>query len=135
MKNKKLLKHTLLLCLILTFSNCSKKDDDARSDCGCNGSSTSVITDETGFLIKKTESVPNLPEHNFSVYINIDDCSDCSHLFLICNDEILSQFENIPSFPGMQVKFSGEVKALCNPPIDIPERLYNQIILTQITSL
>ena len=124
---------TFILSLLLIIFSC-KNDDDTLSEqtCGCE-SETIVTISETaelnGKLFYKNDTLGN----NFNnqkfwiVYIE-NNCSNCIHSLIVCNENILSSIANIPTFTNINdiigssnelnnaidIQFSGKLKTINN---------------------
>lgn len=118
---------------IFLFQVCKK---DEKPTCGCKGKIVFTIKDsdeQIGYLFKNTvHDNPNVPDHNYGIWFNEKNCTNCIHKFLICNDNFLYSFGNIPPYPGIKVKFSGMAKDLCILPFAPADYTYNYIELTKI---
>ncbi len=124
----------LLPIIVVPFLNCCNEDD--APDCGCKGSVGFTIEDsdeQTGYLYENADNTGNnVPDYSFAVWFDEQNCSNCVHKFLICNDEFLSDFGNIPAYPGIEIKFSGHAKKLCVEPFKPADYTYNHLTLTKI---
>ena len=61
---------------------------------------------------------------------------NCVHHMIICNEEILgNQFEDVVNLPPgefVEVKFSGDLKEICQKKFDLADITYERITLTSI---
>lgn len=136
----------LLLPLLLIGNSC----DDDTPDCGC-GSETVISIEEpeklTGRLFYKNDTIGN----NFNnqkywiVYVE-ENCTNCVHHMIVCNEAILSKIQTIPEFSdvgdfinypthyenGLEVELSGKLQSVCDRPIALGDYTYNTIFLTSI---
>gem|GEM_PF-2995691 len=126
----------LLILIILTaFVGCNK---DESADCGCGKNSEVVFTiedadEQEGNLYKAIKTTnPNTPDFKFAIWFTESGCINCVHTFFICNDSLLSGFGEIPPYPGVRIKFSGQAKDLCKQPHKLADYTYNHIIITRI---
>lgn len=124
-----------LTCFLLLTGGCNK---DEPADCGCGSGSEVVFTiedshEQTGYLYKTTgPENPNFPKYKFGLWFPDQGCSNCIHTFLVCNNSFFSNIDNIPAYPGIEVKFSGQAKNLCEDPPRLADYTYNHLILTRI---
>lgn len=131
---KKFIFYSLTSFLFLTC-RCNK---DELADCGCGKGSAVIFTIEysqgqTGYLYKSTVTGnPNVPDHKFGVWFADYGCTNCVHRFFICNNSFLTDLGEIPPYPGVEVKFSGNAKNLCMTPTGPADYTYNYLVLTQI---
>lgn len=123
----------LLLVLILMLCSCSK--DEKIPDCGCEANVDFTIDDSSnqlGYLYKNTNNNgANVPDYNFGIWFSEENCINCVHTFLICNDSFLKEFGEIPPYPGVLVKFSGKARKLCTQPFSPADYTYNFLTLTK----
>jgi hypothetical protein len=119
--------------LLLLFS-CDK--GDVKKDCGCNGEITFTIQepDELVGSLYKNTSMPsdNIPDYNYGIWFDEVTCGNCKHYFFICNDSFLTDLGEIPTYPGIEVRFSGDAKGLCKTPISPADYTYNYLLLKKI---
>lgn len=121
----------LLIPLILTC-----KEDMQPTDCGCSGPVQFTIEDsdkQSGYLFMNDDnSGNNVPDYNYGIWFDEPNCSNCIHRFLVCNDNFLSELQEIPNYPGVQVLFSGTSTNLCKEPFKPADETFNHIILTKL---
>ena len=121
--------------LLLLIGGCSK---DEPRDCGCGKGSEVVFTiedsdEQTGYLYRATgPDNPDIPDYKFGIWFTEESCGGCTQRFFICNNSFLSDFGDIPAYPGIEVKFSGKVKDLCEDPPVIGLQSYNHLIVTRV---
>jgi hypothetical protein len=122
----------ILLPMPLLLSN-GCDDERVEQSCGCDGKATSIAAWQDGSLYKNTDSAGSyLPKHDFGIwfYEHGEDYTSWPHYLLICNEDSISDFEDIPEFSGIPVKFSGLLKDICGPSIENDTIHY--IVLTGI---
>lgn len=128
----------LLLPMMLLISTCKKKNE--TRDCGCGGNPRGTITESqalVGYLMKsEIKNVPGninqLPDSKYGIFYAPAGCLNCAHSLFICNDAFLSNLGEIPPYPGIRVKFAGQLKWLCNPIVAPSDVTYDHIELTKI---
>lgn len=141
---------TVLCYLGLTLFIDGCKDDNTPPNCGCESETRTTIPESAnlvGKLFYKNDSNGN----NFNnqeywlVYIE-KNCENCVHSLIICNSELLNSIPNIPTLSNvndiigsvnelknaLDVKFSGDLKVICNPIYALGDYTYENIILTSI---
>ena len=138
MKTLKIRFSLLVLSFMLFMNMTCKKQEEAS--CGCNGPVESVIEAEqaqTGLLMKRPDFTKypddQLSSLNFTYSIGQCHGNMCS-TFIICNDKALVNLGDIPA-EGIMVSFSGQVKTLCDPPVNPPEYSFRRISLTGISKV
>ncbi|TZF85707.1 hypothetical protein FW774_01120 (plasmid) [Pedobacter sp. BS3] len=123
-----------IMALAFLMEGCKKKNE-AQCE-GCNNPVVFTIQDSdnrTGYIYKNNiQDNPNVPQFNYGIWFNDTDCIDCVHTFFVCNDAFLNSLGNIPEYPGIKIKFSGQAMKLCKEPFHPADYTYNHIILTKI---
>jgi len=138
-RQKKSLGKTIsYLAFTLCFIIISCKSDDTPLDCGCNSETKAIITEESqavGTITYKEQTESNSYYTNY-YWITLTDpnCSNCVQHMIICNNELLSnEIRNtLNSQTSTKVKFSGELKEVCEKRFDISSISYQNIKLTKI---
>lgn len=138
--NKTKVALTVLCCLGLTLFMNSCIDDDTPANCGCESETLTTIPESANLIgrlaFKSNNSIdPYYKNHYWITYIE-QNCSNCIHHMIICNDEILGvEFEEITSLSQgefIEVKFSGNLKEICERRYDLADITYERITLTSI---
>ncbi|HEX9826488.1 MAG TPA: hypothetical protein VGA80_07800, partial [Flavobacteriaceae bacterium] len=128
------MKRLTLILLSFPFLLCNGCDNqNVERNCGCDGKATSIAAWQDGYLYKNTDGAGSyLPKHDFGIwfYEHGEDYTSWPHYLLICNEDSISDFEDIPEFSGIPVKFSGLLKDICGPSIENDTIHY--IVLTGI---
>ena len=125
----------LFLILILTI-NCNDKDE--VKDCGCDSPVIKVISDTdnmSGKIYYKTKTDPNDNYYNNKFWISVDGLAvNWSQNLIVCNENILpTEILNLKnSGETISIKFSGDLKKLCENTISIPEDSFEHITLTKL---
>ncbi len=135
LNNKNLLRiNSYFIFIVFFFSMVSCKKDEP--DCGCDSQTVFTINEsdeQIGYLYKYIDDDnENVPPHNYDIYFSDTSCINCLHTFIICNDVLLNSLDIIPTYPGIEVKFAGEVKKLCKQITAPADYTYNYITLTNI---
>lgn len=129
------MKNIVLIVSVLIFIMGCKSEDN-QPDCGCKGViafTISISDQQIGYLYSSTSGQnDNLPEYNYGIWFDEIECGNCIHKFLVCNDNFLSDFGDIPPYPGIKVEFSGDVKYLCKNISSPADYTYNYLIITKI---
>ena len=124
----------LLIVTAILFSACGSKYQD---ECGCNGIIYDTIHWSDQLVVDLYYKVQldtfdkyynnmywlfYVPSEGFTVH------------YIICNEGILPRKlkERVKSGETVKVQVAGYVTQPCETPIDIPERIYDLIILTKI---
>ncbi len=127
-------------CLIFStflFISCR---DKVVPDCGCESEIVYVIPDSAGLIgtiSYKKQLDPNDDFYNNKFWIGYveQNCSNCVHVMIVCNEEMLSDFNDLLNLPPgelVTVKFSGRLKKTCKKTFHPADHTYNHIILTKI---
>lgn len=126
-----------IVIMLLIISSCDKGNE--KKNCGCDSETIFTIQDadeQRGYVYKTVPVVgDNVPSSDFTIMFSEPDCGNCKHFFLVCNDSFLSSLDDIPNYPGIEVKFSGHAMELCSKPIAPGDYTYNYITLTKVQSL
>ena len=148
-KKVKLLFYFLLI--FFATSNCRSKDNEEEPlYCGCNSLVINTIPESAnlvGKLFYKNDNIGNnYYNHKYWIVYVEPNCINCVHSMIICNKDILKNINNIPSLNpvsdiissmnevngGLDVKFSGQLKKICNPINRPADYTYENITLTKI---
>jgi len=135
---------TIISCLGITlfFTGC-KDDDDTPPDCGCESETQTIIPESANLIgrlsFKANDSVdPYYTNHYWITYLD-QNCSNCVHHMIICNEEMLgNQFDDVDNLQKgefVDIKFSGYLKEICQKRFDLADITYNRITLTSIERL
>lgn len=136
--------------MILLNSCCDK--DDTKPSCGCESETKSTIPESaklTGKLFFKNDSRGNnYYNRKYWIVFIPNNCGNCVHNLIICNDGFLNSISNIPELQvsdilaspnelddAIDVEFSGHLKPICNPIFAPADYTYENIILTSIKQL
>lgn len=146
--------YTTMLCflgLIFFFNSCHD-NDDTKPSCGCESETKSTIPESaklTGKLFFKNDSRGNnYYNRKYWIVFIPNNCGNCVHNLIICNDGFLNSISNIPALQvsdilaspneldgAIDVEFSGHLKSICNPIFAPADYTYENIILTSIKQL
>ena len=130
---------------VIVTSNCKK--DDTPPDCGCNSEIRTTIPESaelTGKLFYKNNSNDDIYNNHKYWIIYVE--QNFFHSMIICNENLLSNIENIPELlnvhdipntssefeNGINVKFSGHLKNICNPIFHPANYTYENLTITNI---
>ncbi|TVZ28761.1 hypothetical protein JM83_3912 [Gillisia sp. Hel_I_86] len=135
---------TIISCLVITlfFTGC-KDDDIPPPDCGCESETRTIIPESTnliGQIAYKTQidSQDDYYNNTFWIGYTEQNCSNCIHHMIVCNEDLLgSEFDDIiVSGEVVEVKFSGNLKRICELPVAFPaDETFEYITLTSIERL
>ncbi|MCU0420675.1 MAG: hypothetical protein MUC38_13560 [Cyclobacteriaceae bacterium] len=132
---KKLLSVLVSLSLILS---CDREKNEEK-DCGCVSPTTGTIPESANLIGQigyKVQLDPNDTYYNDKFWIGYTkpDCNNCIHHMIVCNEEILDDFQNLknPPYENVQVRFSGHLKELCERTFHPADETFDHIILTSI---
>lgn len=132
----------IIFCLLIfttLFYSC-KSDDETPPDCGCDSETRKTIPQSANLVgrlaFKSDESIdPYYTNQYWITYIE-QNCTNCVHHMIICNEDILgNQFNDIINLPQgefVEVKFSGNLKEVCQKRFDLSDVTYERITLTSI---
>ncbi|PRZ24053.1 hypothetical protein [Flavobacterium granuli] len=116
-----------------------QKDQDEIPDCGCDSTIRTTIPESANLIGKiayKKQLDPNDNYYNnkFWIAYTEQNCSNCVHKMIVCNEGILNQqILNLKSNgQTLNIKFSGHLKEICEKTFDIADVTYENIILTKI---
>lgn len=132
---------TVLCYLGLTvfINSCKDKDDDTPPNCGCESETRTTIPESAnliGTIGYKTQIHPldNYYNNTFWIGYTEQNCSNCMHKMIVCNEDILgNEFDDIiESGESVEVKFSGHLKIICEKKFDLADITYERITLTSI---
>lgn len=117
----------------------SCKDEDTPPSCGCESETRTTIPESAnliGRIAYKTQIDPldNYYNNTFWIGYTEQNCSNCIHKMIVCNEDILgNEFEDIiESGENVEVKFSGHLKVICEKKFDLADFTYERITLTSI---
>ena len=129
----------LLIFSILLITNCKDRNEDVKSDCGCNSNVTHSIPESAnlvGNIFYKTQLNPqdNYYNNTFWVSYTEPNCINCVHNMIICNEDLLSQeIINLKNTgESLSVKFAGDLKTICQKTFAPADYTYENITLTKI---
>lgn len=131
----------LICCFVVTLIINSCYNSDTTPDCGCESETLRTIPKSAnliGRIVYKTQIDPNDNYYNDYFWITYieQNCFNCIHHMIICNEEILgSNFNDLfdlGEVEFIEVKFSGHLKEICIKKIDIADVTYERIVLTSI---
>ncbi len=137
----------LSFAFLITFISC--KSDDTPTDCGCNSEITNTISKNTGLIgklfYKNSNTGNNYNNHKYWIVYVEQNCANCVHSMIICNENLLSNISNIPELDkgaifnnindlndALDVRFSGHLKKICNPIYHPADYTYENITLTNM---
>ncbi len=130
----------ITLCYLgftLFINSC--KDDNTPPNCGCESETRTTIPESAnliGRIAYKTQIDPldNYYNNTFWIGYTEQNCSNCIHKMIVCNDDILgNEFDDIiESGENVEVKFSGDLKVICEKKFDLADITYERITLTSI---
>ncbi|GGG36091.1 hypothetical protein GCM10010976_04740 [Bizionia arctica] len=121
----------------ILFISCDKNDDEP-SDCGCNSETNYTITETDSLIGKIYYRSQNSTYNNlYSIIYKEVQYSNSSTFMIVCNEDFLNnEFEDIKnSGESVEVKFSGDLKSICEKPNGPADISYYRIILTSIERL
>lgn len=118
----------------------SCKDDDTPPNCGCESEARTTIPESANLVgrlaFKSNNSIDSYYKNHYWITYIEQNCSNCVHHMIICNDEILGlEFDDVTSLPQgefVEVKFSGLLKEICEKRFDLADITYERITLTSI---
>ena len=102
--------------------------NNIENNCGCESDPLPnwTVDELTGSIYKNV--FPGFLDYNFVIRNGRGDY----FFYFICNDDILSDFGEIPEYPGVSVRFSGEAKDMCDSPSSSPPDTFFNLSLTSI---
>ena len=132
----------ILLCfsIMLVLNNCKNREEEPKTlDCGCNSKVLNTIPESAnliGLIKYKMQLDPNDNYYNNKFWITYTEqnCGNCVHHMIVCNESILpQQVLNLKNSGGnISVKFSGQLKEICEKKFDLADITYENITLTKI---
>lgn len=132
----------ILLCfsIMLVLNNCKNREEEPKTlDCGCNSKVLNTIPESAnliGLIKYKMQLDPNDNYYNNKFWITYTEqsCGNCVHHMIVCNESILpQQVLNLKNSGGnLSVKFSGQLKEICEKKFDLADITYENITLTKI---
>jgi len=135
--------------ILFLIISCKNKAN-IHPNCGCESETSTTIPNTenlVGKLFFKNDTVGNNFNNQKYWIVYVDkNCVNCVHNLIVCNEEFLSPINHIPTLKhvndiignvseienGIDVKFSGELKFICNPIFAPGDYTYENIILTSI---
>ena len=139
LKNRTKVALTVLCYLGLTLFIYSCKNDDTPPNCGCESETRTTIPESAnliGRIAYKTQIDPldNYYNNTFWIGYTEQNCSNCIHKMIVCNEDILgNEFDDIiESGENVEVKFSGDLKVICEKKFDLADITYERITLISI---
>ena len=140
LNNRMKVAYTVICCLGFTilFNGC--KDDDTPPDCGCESETRTTIPESVnliGQIAYKTQINPQDDYYSNTFWIGYTEqnCSNCIHHMIVCNEDFLgNEFDDIiVSGEVVEVKFSGNLKKICELPVAfLADETFENIKLTSI---
>ena len=148
--NKTKVALTILCYLGFTLFMNSCKDDDTPPNCGCESETRTTIPESANLVgklfYKDNVDGTNYYDHHYWIIYIEENCSNCIHHMMVCNEELLEQISNIPVFTdvgdfinypshydnALSVKFSGDLKIICQDVIAPGDYTQERITLTSI---
>ena len=137
MKNR-LINPIICLALIISilFSGCKKDDDNPPPDCGCYSETNFTIPESNDLVAEMHFKSQDGTYYNnlYWIVYTEEDCSNCASSMIVCNEDFLNNaFEDIKdSGETVEVKFSGNLKSICDKRNNPAGYTLNRIILTSI---
>ncbi|RTY83160.1 hypothetical protein EKL99_06195 [Flavobacterium sp. ZB4P23] len=126
-----------LFATLFTISSCSK--DDKTPDCGCDSEIRTTIPESANLIgkisyKKQLDQNDNYYNDKFWIGYTEQNCVNCVHKMIVCNEEILNQqILNLKSNgQTLNIKFSGHLKEICEKTFDVADVTYENIVLTKI---
>jgi hypothetical protein len=140
---------TVLCYLGLKLSIYSCKDDDTPPNCGCESETRTTIPESANLVgklfYKDNVDGTNYYDHHYWIIYIEENCTNCVHHMMVCNEDMLSEISNIPVFNdvgdssdhhhyenGLGIKFSGDLKIICQDVIAPGDYTQERITLTSI---
>ena len=148
-RKKRLTKTISYLSFSLFLILISCKSDDTPTDCGCHSEIINTISENTGLIgklfYKNSNTGNNYNNYKYWIVYVEQNCTNCIHSMIVCNENILSNINNIPELnkgaifnsiteldDALDVQFSGHLKEICNPIFHPADYTYENITLTNI---
>lgn len=129
----------LLLACFIIFAAASCEETNNKDDCGCEGTILYTIEEsepQIGKLSYKIQldSLDVFYNDKYWIGYTESNCLNCVHVFIICNEDILSTELKSDLMTGKEidVRFSGMVKNVCDKTYSPADYSYNRITLTKI---
>ncbi|MCO5247834.1 MAG: hypothetical protein M9887_02635 [Chitinophagales bacterium] len=131
---------SLIMLVIACIFTISCKKEKHNADCGCNAPTRVTIEDTQALVGKVYYSVQQIAngylfQNKFFIKYNEQNCSNCNHYMIICNESILpQQILNIKNDTSQlfSVKFAGHLKPICDKVFAPADYTYENILLTKI---
>lgn len=135
----KVAKLFLLFLTVILTNNCKDRNEETKSDCGCDSNVTNTILESenlVGTIYYKTQLDPqdNYYNNKFWIFYAEENCGNCIHYMIVCNENLLPQeITNLKTTGGsLSVKFAGDLKEVCQKIFAPADYTYENITLTQI---
>lgn len=132
------MKKIILLITIFTLFVACKKETN-KDDCGCNGVEQYAIPKSeplNGSVSYKIQldTLDDFYNNKFWLGNTEQNCSNCIHVYILCNEDFLSDTLKSKLMSGevVQVQFSGQITKTCQKTFAPADYTYNRIILTKI---
>ncbi|WP_445956399.1 hypothetical protein [Yeosuana sp.] len=128
---------------MLSTISCKNGDDDIVADCGCESDTQTIIPESANVIgrisfKRQIEIDTNDDYYNNTYWITylVPGCSNCVSHMIVCNEDYLkTEFKDLLDLPQgeyVEVKFSGELKEVCQKRFDLADIVYKRILLTSI---
>jgi hypothetical protein len=136
------MKHYILITLLLFALISCKNDDDTIStpNCGCESEILATIPQsanlvgEMYYKIQSNDPMDTYYNNRFWIVFAEENCSNCIHHMIVCNEEIMNnEFDGIKETGiSVDVKFSGNLKEICEKSFNPADYTFERITLTSI---
>ena len=127
----------LFFVTVLLLQACDS--DNEKSKCGCESDVVTAIPESAnlvGEIGYKIQLDPNDNYYNNAFWIGYTepDCGNCIHHMIVCNEDMLGDFQYLKNNPydRVQVKFSGKLKELCEKNFHPADETFDHIVLIKI---
>jgi hypothetical protein len=128
-----------LMALLVPFITCFSSCKEEAPDCGCDAEVRTTIPESAnliGQIAYKYQIDPNDNYYNDTYWISYEeeDCSNCIHTMIVCNESFLPQELTEVSITRemKSIKFAGHLKEICEKTFAPADYTYERIILTKI---
>ena len=125
----------LSIIIFILISACEDEDDTPK-DCGCTSETNYTIPESDSWIGEMYYSPQTSTYYNnlYWIVFKEEESSNSAIHMIVCNEYFLNnEFEDIKnSGETVEVKFSGNLKSVCDKTTGPADNSYNRIVLTSI---
>lgn len=137
---RKTLQFFFFSLLFLSLNHCKSREEEPQTpDCGCESKVLKTIPESANLIATIGYKVQISPDDNyynnkFWITYTERNCSNCVHHMIVCNESLLPRevLDLKKTGGNLSVKFSGQLKEICEKIFSPADITYEHITLTKI---